>query len=126
MKLTKVELNEGIRLNEVKKDEPIYILVDNKRYIYLDPLHRVNIIKKNHYYIIRDNKIIDILQHDEYDNNKPYLIKKGDIIIGFIEFDRFYYRVFCTNEQDINHTELNKLIKHLNKQGFEVYNQEQI
>ena len=137
MKLKKIELNGGIRLSEVEDDEWIY----KKGSVIITPLE----IKKNittfhkaaFFSIIRDNKIINIIKDEEYDNEKPYIIKKNDIIVGLITYvksdsnrEKSYYSstIVTSHYRYLDNEEFrvdfNELISMLDKEGFEVYKQE--
>lgn len=128
MKLTKIELeNSGIKLSEVKGGEMIY----EKHYGHIQNIcfsehFDISVLSGLKYCIIRDNKVIDIIQDEKYNNEKPFVIKRGDNVRGFINIvDGTYYAhiaSLCIEIKiDIN---LNELIAHVESIGFEVYKQE--
>lgn len=124
MELTKIVLNGGIELNEVKDNETIY----DWRGDILVHLCKKDIFRMiaGKLCIIRDNKIIDIIQDEEYDNNKPYLIGKDENhIVGFIKCDASIYFYNAIETLDVNNNcDLNEFISFINLRGYAVYRQE--
>jgi hypothetical protein len=134
MKLTKVEVNEGIKLSEVKYNEWIY-----QRYgDYINSICQKkdsNNLKHrgadNLICIIRDNKVINIIQDEEYNNDKPYVITKKGTIIGLLFKDKSGcedYKYFteprlCGLITDY-HNGINCFIDKCHDKEFEVYKQE--
>jgi hypothetical protein len=127
MKLTKIELNEGIRLTELRDNETVYKVVEDNTGRWYDAQSSHKQMANPPYVIIRDNKVINIIKDEEYNNDKPYLIKKNDnIIIGFLELSsRTYWYGYIAGIKDaIEGETLNDLIAKVNHEGYDVYKQE--